>query len=233
MARKRSVVHAPRRIFSNEKPFRVGEEISLFDGAMIYAGRHPLPRFLRDGSVEDHVKFLTAGIPAQPRSVIRREARLSRDVLYELINRITRGSIVPKATAFQGSGEIDPVCTIIRTRDLARLATERGEKPRYLRHFQSEQKAHEPVLPQQQNAAPDGSTAVARRRRGPALGSLDRYGESDRALFPEIERLVRDEHKSVSAAALELTEKGEVKGTGAPKSVAQRLARRYRNRDQS
>jgi hypothetical protein len=63
--------------------------------------------------------------------------------------------------------------------------------------------------------------------RGPKRGSLDRYGEADRALFPEIEEITRTKHLSVSAAALQLAEAEKVIGTGAPASRAKRLSRLY------
>jgi hypothetical protein len=51
-----------------------------------------------------------------------------------------------------------------------------------------------------------------RGRRGPEPGTLDRFRDVDRALYRDIERIVRKDRKSVSAAALELAESGKVKG---------------------
>jgi hypothetical protein len=65
-------------------------------------------------------------------------------------------------------------------------------------------------------------------RRGPKPGTVDRYGKSDRALFPEIERMMREGHKSRYGACLELAENGKVKGGGIPESLAKRLARRFK-----
>jgi hypothetical protein len=59
-------------------------------------------------------------------------------------------------------------------------------------------------------------------------GALDRYGEADRALFPELERIIREENLSLTAAARRLAEADKVSGIGNPKSRAQRLAARYR-----
>jgi hypothetical protein len=98
---------------------------------MIYAGRHPAGRFLKDGSVEDHLDFLKAGMSKGGK------ARLSWDIYCEIIRRIKLGEIKPLPGRYLPSGEIDPVRTVIRTSDLARLASERGERPKYLRHLLS------------------------------------------------------------------------------------------------
>jgi hypothetical protein len=63
-------------------------------------------------------------------------------------------------------------------------------------------------------------------RRGPKPGTVDRFGESDQALFPEMERIMREDHKSVHAAALELASR--IEGAGTEASRAKRLASRYR-----
>jgi len=75
--------------------------------------------------------------------------------------------------------------------------------------------------------APRSIDNPRRGTRGPKSGRLDRYGEADRALFPKIEEIMRTEHRSANAAALQLAEAGEVAGTGAAKSLAKRLAGRY------
>jgi hypothetical protein len=66
------------------------------------------------------------------------------------------------------------------------------------------------------------------RRRGPTAGEIDRYAVSDRALFPEMNRLMDDSHKTVHAAALELARAGKIEGVGTPESRAKRLAKRFR-----
>ena len=66
-----------------------------------------------------------------------------------------------------------------------------------------------------------------RGRRGPAPGAVDRYREVDRALFPEIRRIMRREGKSLYAAALKLAEMDKVKGAGTPISRAKRIAKRF------
>jgi hypothetical protein len=67
-----------------------------------------------------------------------------------------------------------------------------------------------------------------RRRRGPAPGTVARYRESDRKLYPEVERIMRGEHKTVTAAARQLAEQGKVAGTGIKESRARRLPGQYR-----
>lgn len=64
-------------------------------------------------------------------------------------------------------------------------------------------------------------------RKGPAPGKLARYRASDRACYPELERLMQEEHLSASAAARKLTEAGEVEGVGSPESRGRRLAKLY------
>jgi hypothetical protein len=73
-----------------------------------------------------------------------------------------------------------------------------------------------------------GTGTARRRRKGPAPGTVDRYGDSDRALFPEIECIMREGHKSVHAVALELASAERVQGNGTPESRAKRLAMRFR-----
>ena len=64
-------------------------------------------------------------------------------------------------------------------------------------------------------------------RRGPAPGTVDRYGESDRGLLSEVKRIMRG-GKTVHAATLELAEAGKIEGTGTSGSRAKRLAERFR-----
>jgi hypothetical protein len=68
------------------------------------------------------------------------------------------------------------------------------------------------------------SDARRKRRFGPEPGTLRRYENADRALFPELERIMVGNQKSRSAAALELAQAGQVKGFGAAQSRAKRLA---------
>jgi hypothetical protein len=73
-----------------------------------------------------------------------------------------------------------------------------------------------------------------KRRRGPLPGTLDRYGQADRALFSELERIMGEDKVSVSEAARRLAEKDKVvAGIGSPSSRAKRLAERYRRERQN
>jgi hypothetical protein len=129
------------------KDFHVGPELTVFEAAMIYAGRHPHGGFLRDGTVADHLRFLHAGASELPKGTRTRTGsekvrsgerpRQSWDIYCELMKRIEVGTIIPVRCAYQRSGELDPVRTRIRLDDVARLAAERGERPKYLRHMQT------------------------------------------------------------------------------------------------
>ena len=121
------VVPAPRN--TDEKAFVIGDALTIFEAAMVYAGRHPHPRFLRNGSIEDHVQFLRAGIrEREPRRRIR--ARRSWDIYCELINRIKQRWLTPVKSAYSEDGEVDPRRTVIQTADLVLLAKERDEQPK-------------------------------------------------------------------------------------------------------
>jgi hypothetical protein len=67
------------------------------------------------------------------------------------------------------------------------------------------------------------------RKPGPAPGTVDRYAEKDRALFPEIERLMK-EGLSRSAACEKLARDDRVAGAGSSESRARRLSDRFRDR---
>ncbi len=65
---------------------------------------------------------------------------------------------------------------------------------------------------------------LARPRRGPKAA---RFGQADRNLFPEIERIMRERHVSPTEAALELVHLGKVAGGGTALSRTKRLANRF------
>jgi len=117
---------------SDEEPFEIGCELTVFQAAMIYAGRHPHPRFLKGASIDHHLEFMRAGIPQQPRSRLRARARRNWDIYCEIIRKIEGGEIWPIRRASDRRGRLDPVRTVIRTSDLEWLAAERGERPKYL-----------------------------------------------------------------------------------------------------
>jgi len=72
-----------------------------------------------------------------------------------------------------------------------------------------------------------GAQQAAARHRGPRPGTVDRYRDSDRALYREVERLMQDEHLSCTAAAMKLAEARRVAGIGSAESRARRLAQRF------
>ena len=61
-------------------------------------------------------------------------------------------------------------------------------------------------------------------KRGPIKGTISRYVEQDRSMFPQMTRLI-DEGMSPTAAALKLAD--HLKGGGAPESKASRLRKLF------
>jgi hypothetical protein len=175
MAKPNSVIPAPDN--SDEKPFEIGDTLTVFAAAMVYAGRHPLPLFLRGGSIEDHKQFLRAGIlEHEPRARIR--ARLSWDTYCELINRIKQRRLIPVKSAYLEDGEVDPRRTVIETADLVLLANERGERPKYLKHLlrATDDLASKPPLTKRK-AATFTADYIANERqaeRSPTIAGLER-----------------------------------------------------------
>jgi hypothetical protein len=74
-----------------------------------------------------------------------------------------------------------------------------------------------------------GAGAKKPGKRGPKPGAIDRYGEADRALFPEMTGLMKEEHLTRLQAAKRLANDGKVAGIGTPYSRARRLAESYRD----
>jgi len=64
-------------------------------------------------------------------------------------------------------------------------------------------------------------------RRGPERGAVARFADGDRRLFEEIERIMREESKSLTEAVRDLDCEGKVKGRGTPESRVRRVTRRY------
>jgi hypothetical protein len=166
-----------RRIVTSDRPiipapldagedFQVGPELTVYQAAMIYAGRHPYEGFLRDGTVDDYLKFLKAGIPKQPKETrVRARARRSWTIYCDLMERIKVGTIKPVRREYQGSGELDPARTVIRLEDVAALATERGERPRYLRHIQGKREPIDTAGGDAQNEKLSRKQTVRKLRR--------------------------------------------------------------------
>jgi hypothetical protein len=74
---------------------------------------------------------------------------------------------------------------------------------------------------------------AARRRggaaKGPTRGKIDRFGDADRALFPEIERLMKSQRCSITEAVRILADEHELAGRGSLDSRIRRLSDRFRN----
>jgi hypothetical protein len=71
--------------------------------------------------------------------------------------------------------------------------------------------------------AADISALAPKTRKGPIKGTVRRYDEAYAALIPEMERLMREQKVSRTAAALKLAEADRVPGTGMPSSRAKAL----------
>ena len=65
---------------ADEQPFKIGEILTLYEAAMVYAGRYPYPRFfaLKNGSVKDHIDYLKLGIAQPPRKRARAKRKIGR-----------------------------------------------------------------------------------------------------------------------------------------------------------
>jgi len=83
-----------------------------------------------------------------------------------------------------------------------------------------------PQKEQEQKLAPQ-LPAGGKRRSGPKPGELRRFEAADRALFPELEQIMAEQHMSRSEAARVLADAGKILGSGAPESRAKRLAGLY------
>jgi hypothetical protein len=180
LADEKHILRAPPN--SDEKDFQIGDELTVFESAMIYTGRrHPHSRFLKDGSILEHLNFLRAGIAElEPRSRIRIRAHRSWDIYCEIIKGIEAGRIQPVRVAYDAEGQIDPIRTVIRTSDLHVLATQRKERPRCLRHLQELPETQRPEVnaPRKTRARPN------RQRATDAIKSIYPNGIPDQSAEP-------------------------------------------------
>jgi hypothetical protein len=122
---------------AEDKPFQIGDELTVYEAAMVYAGRHPYPHMFGpydDGNKSERCRtLLKVGLSKAPSE--SQHAQLSWDVFRELEKRIEKGEIQPPKPVYDFTGKLDPFWTVIQTSDLARLAKARDERPTYLRHL--------------------------------------------------------------------------------------------------
>jgi hypothetical protein len=77
-------------------------------------------------------------------------------------------------------------------------------------------------------AAPPVATAPPPRAvKGPLRGEIDRYGDADRALYPEIERIMKSQQLSPTEAVRQIPE-GKIAGRGTLDSRVRRVSHRFR-----
>ncbi len=125
-------------------PFNIGDTLSVYEAAMVYAGRHPGGVFITGktkdpneifrATVEDCEKFL--GRDERRDGARADQRKLSWDIYCELCDRLDKGTIKPiRMARLRPSSEIDPRGTIIATADLVQLAQERRETPEFLAHL--------------------------------------------------------------------------------------------------
>jgi hypothetical protein len=124
---------------AKDQPFQIGDELTVYEAAMVYAGRHPYPHdfgpYDSRNKRERCLTLLKLGLSERlPR---RQRAQRSWDIFCELGERVRQGLITPTRIARDLAGEVDLVETVIAIRDLVQLAIERGESPKYLRGFQT------------------------------------------------------------------------------------------------
>jgi hypothetical protein len=89
----------------------------------------------------------------------------------------------------------------------------------------------EPVPPPKPKQPASERAAPRRGRRGPRPGTIDRFAEADRALFPDMTTLMKQKNISPTEAARSLSKK--IEGRGGENSRIRRLAERYRKERKS
>lgn len=166
-----------------QPPFEIGDELTMFEAAMLYAGRHPGGYWLNGKTKNAAEDFDRAELPLYERFLCperEREARdgtprkLSWDVYCELRRRGRSGEIKPIKTAYLPNGDIDPRDTTIKTSDLAALAIERDERPDLFAHLiddllsaaEDEKKNKEPIKALEPADARDGGKSIRQQRCG-------------------------------------------------------------------
>jgi hypothetical protein len=85
-------------------------------------------------------------------------------------------------------------------------------------------------LPAALVAEPPPTPAPARATKpkpGPVPGTIDRYGDADRKLLPDVCRLMRERKCSPTAAAWILAEEGQIAGPASNETKVRRLVKCY------
>jgi hypothetical protein len=163
-----------------DQPFPIRDEHTVYEAAMAYAGRHPYPHdfgaYDRKNKPERCLTLLKLGLSERlPR---RQRAQRSWDIFCELGERIRCDRIKPIRIARDLAGEIDLVDTVIATADLAQLAIDRHERPRYLRHMLRAADDRAPKRPLTKLAADefaaDYITSEKQAGRRPTMMGLER-----------------------------------------------------------
>jgi hypothetical protein len=106
------------------EPFTVGDTLTIYQAARVYFGGHP-GGSLEEASIDILERFLGREAPDGART-------LAWDIYCELVRRVEAGTIKPVRAAYLPSGKINPRDTVIKTEDVAALARERRESPKYL-----------------------------------------------------------------------------------------------------
>ena len=198
--------------------FSASDTISIFDASLLWFDKNPDEQLYWYGDY-GWIVLLT------------RDHQV-RDLALALLSAVAEGSMPAKTKSWLphyipdswksrlGSPDrLDPRRTEVTFGNLIKFAKKRGQRPPFLAPFMTEPAGR-----------PKGRQKRRSRAFGPAPGSVDRFGDADRALFSKIERIMRDDHKTVHGAALELAFAGEIQGIGSstPESRARRLAGLFR-----
>jgi hypothetical protein len=145
-------VTIPSPISDAGPPFTIGETLTVYQAAMVYADRHPHEAFLAgpmtpQEAIKEHEIFLGRnrsgsdlwrGEPREQESARRRA--LSWDIYQELLRAIEAREIAPVKAAYCGE-RIDPTRTMIATSALLGLAQRRGDAGSYLKSMMIESSA--------------------------------------------------------------------------------------------
>jgi len=141
--------------YDGDKPFKIGETLTLYEAAMALADRHPYERFFEvdKENVEDLIGMLQLGLsqstsrisgkPQRSRAQARQRVQATWDIYCTLRDKIERGKIQPVRKSYDQAGNLHPGRTIIKTCDVIALATERGDQSKYLEPLLSRVDAHQ------------------------------------------------------------------------------------------